>query len=67
MEKIKVDPVYSGEAAEPLRQASGANKYLRHPTENTRQAGGFRMVLRLPRRSRLAQVRYNKVMLAGWS
>jgi hypothetical protein len=25
MKKIKVDPVHGGEAAEPLRQASGAN------------------------------------------
>ena len=63
--KIKVDPVHGGEAAEPLRQASGANKYLGHSTENTWQFDGLRTVLRrLSQGSRLAQVRYNKVQVA---
>jgi hypothetical protein len=45
-EKIEVDPIYGGEAAEPLRQASGVNKYLGHPMENTWQLPGCRAVSR---------------------
>ncbi len=47
LEKIKVDPVHRGEAAESLRQASGANQYLGHPMEDTWRSGWFPNGLRV--------------------
>jgi hypothetical protein len=47
-EQIEIDSVYRGEAAEPLRESSGADKYFRHRRKNTWVLGGFRTVFGPP-------------------